>query len=128
WVSPRGPLAEDSIAGEGVRRGDYTLRLVEPVEVGMSEAGLAEVDEAILEAIDDSVFTAAAVVIARRGGMVRFRGYAADAALAVDPEKTLFDLASLTKVVGTTTAAALLIDAGELSLDAPVARYVPEFS
>src|SRR5690606_17279869 len=60
WVSPRGPLAEDSIAGEGVRRGDYTLRLVEPVEVGMSEAGLAEVDEAILEAIDDSVFTAAA--------------------------------------------------------------------
>src|SRR2546429_6370937 len=45
----------------------------------------------------------------------------------VSPESTLYDLASLTKVVATTTAAMLLVERGKLDLDAPVARYVPEF-
>jgi CubicO group peptidase (beta-lactamase class C family) len=39
----------------------------------------------------------------------------------------LFDLASLTKVVATTTAAAILHDRGLLDLDAPVIGIVPEF-
>ena len=39
----------------------------------------------------------------------------------------LFDLASLTKVVGTTTAAEILYDRHQLDLDAPVVRYLPEF-
>src|SRR5690606_34998944 len=39
-----------------------------------------------------------------------------------------YDLASLTKVVGTTTAVMLLYDDGKLELDAPVKRYVPGFS
>lgn len=43
------------------------------------------------------------------------------------PVNALFDLASLTKVVGTTTAAELLYDRGQLDLDAPVIRYLPEF-
>jgi serine-type D-Ala-D-Ala carboxypeptidase len=41
--------------------------------------------------------------------------------------RTLWDLASLTKVVGTTTAVLQLVEAGKVSLDAPVARYLPEF-
>ncbi len=45
---------------------------------------------------------------------------------AVSPS-TLFDLASLTKVVATTTMAMLLYDRGLLDLDAPVAAIVPEF-
>jgi CubicO group peptidase (beta-lactamase class C family) len=46
----------------------------------------------------------------------------------VDPDSTLYDLASVTKVVATTTAVMLLVDRGRLDLDAPVARYVPEFA
>ena len=38
---------------------------------------------------------------------------------------TLYDLASLTKVIATTTAAMLLAQEGVLDLDAPVTRYVP---
>src|SRR3954471_20869586 len=38
---------------------------------------------------------------------------------------TLWDLASLTKVVGTTTALAQLVEAGRVELDAPVQRYLP---
>ena len=40
---------------------------------------------------------------------------------------TLYDLASLTKVVGLTTALMLAVDEGKLSLDAPIQRYVPAF-
>ena len=43
------------------------------------------------------------------------------------PVDAIFDLASLTKVIGTTTAAEILYDRGRLDLDAPVVRYLPEF-
>jgi CubicO group peptidase (beta-lactamase class C family) len=42
--------------------------------------------------------------------------------------RTAYDLASLTKVVGLTTAAMMLVDVGKLDLDAPVTRYVPAFA
>ncbi len=41
---------------------------------------------------------------------------------------TIFDLASLTKVVGTTTAVMQLIQAGKIRLNDPVAKYIPEFA
>ncbi|MCE4536956.1 beta-lactamase family protein [Pelomonas sp. P7] len=44
------------------------------------------------------------------------------------PVDAVFDLASLTKVVATTTAIALLCDQGLLKLDEPVVRYLPEFA
>lgn len=40
---------------------------------------------------------------------------------------TIFDLASLTKVVATTTAVMRLVDAGHVALDAPVCHYLPGF-
>ena len=40
---------------------------------------------------------------------------------------TAFDLASLTKVIATTTVAMLLWERGELKLDEPLFRMVPEF-
>lgn len=42
-------------------------------------------------------------------------------------ENTLWDMASLTKVVGMTTAMMQLTEAGKVDLDAPVQRYVREF-
>ena len=48
-----------------------------------------------------------------------------------EPEKmnmnTLFDLASLTKVIATTTGIMLLVDQGKLSVDDPVSRFLPAF-
>mgnify|MGYP000845688004 CR=1 FL=1 len=41
---------------------------------------------------------------------------------------TLFDIASLTKVVGTTTGIMLLVDKGKISVDDPVGKYVPAFN
>jgi CubicO group peptidase (beta-lactamase class C family) len=45
----------------------------------------------------------------------------------VDPSTTLFDLASLTKVMGTTPAVMALVDDGRIDLDAPASRYLPQF-
>ena len=42
--------------------------------------------------------------------------------------RTVYDLASLTKVVGLTTAAMMLVDEGTLDVDAPVTHYVPAFA
>jgi CubicO group peptidase (beta-lactamase class C family) len=41
---------------------------------------------------------------------------------------TVYDLASLTKVIGLTTAVMLAVDDGKLELDAPVQRYLPAFA
>src|SRR5258705_12709212 len=49
--------------------------------------------------------------------------YGADDARPVTTE-TVHDLASLTKVIGLTTAAMMLVDSGNLDLDAAVQRYV----
>lgn len=43
-------------------------------------------------------------------------------------EDTLFDAASLTKVIATTPAVMLLVERGLVKLDAPVATYIPEFT
>src|SRR5258707_5740581 len=40
---------------------------------------------------------------------------------------TIFDAASITKVVATTPSVWLLIERGKIDLDAPVSRYIPEF-
>jgi len=44
------------------------------------------------------------------------------------PATTLWDLASLTKVVATTSTVMALVDHGSLDLDAPVRRYLPRFA
>ena len=43
-------------------------------------------------------------------------------------EDTIFDMASLTKVVATTPAVMRLVERGQVKLDAPVRTYLPEFS
>lgn len=48
-----------------------------------------------------------------------------DEAMTAD---TVFDLASLTKVIATTTAVLQLVERGRLQLDAPASRYWPAFS
>ena len=40
---------------------------------------------------------------------------------------TMFDMASVTKVMATTMAVMLLVDRGRIELDAPVWRYLPDF-
>ncbi|HEX6558468.1 MAG TPA: serine hydrolase [Longimicrobiales bacterium] len=97
---------------------------------GLSSAALARVDSTIEAAIRNGATPGAALAVGRHGELVRLRGYgrltyAADAAAITD--STLFDLASLTKVVGTTTALMLLVDQGRIDLDTPIYQYLPSW-
>ena len=94
---------------------------------GLSSARLAQLDSTIEDAIRRGTAPGAALAIGRHGRIVRLRGYghltyAADAPAITD--STLFDLASLTKVVATTTAIELLVDRGRLDLDTPIFQYL----
>ena len=72
-----------------------------------------------------------AVVLIGDRDQVLYRRAFGHRAISPEPEAmtegTIFDLASLTKVVATTTAVLQLLEQGRLRLDDPVARYWPEF-
>jgi len=101
-----------------------------PAEVGMSERLIPSLDSIIEAAIADRASPGAAIAVGRGGRVVASKGYGRtdwkEGAPAVT-DSTMYDLASLTKVVATTTAAMILEEEGRLELDRPVARYLPGF-
>jgi CubicO group peptidase (beta-lactamase class C family) len=103
-----------------------------PDAVGMSADRLEAIDRVVLRGISEGGYPGAAVVVGRKGAAVLQKGYGTLGWTAgsprVAPSSSIYDLASLTKVVGTTAAAMVLYDQGKLDLDAPVKRYVPAFS
>ena len=102
-----------------------------PSAVGMSAARLANIDRVVERGIKAGGYPGAAVVVGRKGATVWEKGFGRLAwgyeAGSVVPERTIYDLASLTKVVGTTTAVMILFDEGKLRLDDRVVQYIPEF-
>ena len=125
------PLEGEPV-GAGIRRdaGRQGLRPVEPEEVGMSPEGIQNIRVVIERAIADGVTPGAGALVARRGGVVLQEGFGRltydEDAPAVTPE-TVYDLASLTKVVGATTLAMMLVEEGALDIGLPVSVYLPEF-
>jgi len=112
--------------------GDSTLlRHRPPADVGMDGDRLVLIDRAVKQGLGAGGFPGAAVVVGRRSAIVWEKGYgSADWGFGlppVDATATMYDIASLTKVVATSAAAMVLYDRGKLKLDAPVSRYLPEF-
>ncbi|HTN43279.1 MAG TPA: serine hydrolase domain-containing protein [Nitrospiria bacterium] len=87
--------------------------------------------KALNNAVDEGVFPGAVLLAAWRGEV---RVHEAVGFAALKPRKismtrfTIFDLASLTKPIATTTAVMRLVDRGALDIDDPVRRWIPEFS
>ena len=105
------------------------LTPAKPATVGMAPDLGARLDSIVAVAIKEGAAPGVALVVGRWGRLVHLRGYgridvAPDAAPVTD--STMFDMASLTKVVATTTAAMILEDQGRLNLDAPIRSYLPE--
>ena len=100
--------------------------------VGMSAERLETIDRIVRRGITAGGYPGASVVVGRNGYSVFEKGYGrlgwTTGSAAVVPDESVYDLASLTKVVGTATAAMILYDEGRLELDAPVAKYLPAFS
>jgi serine-type D-Ala-D-Ala carboxypeptidase len=87
--------------------------------------------ELIQQGIADHVFPAASVAITHQGNLVGLKAfgrftYESDSPAATTA--TIFDLASVTKVVATTSMAMILYERGLLDLDLPVVAVVAEFA
>ena len=103
----------------------------EPAAVGMSSARLSTIDRVVQRGVDAGGYPGASVVVGRKGYAVLSRGFGAldwSGRARVSSRESIYDLASLTKVVATTTAIMVLYDAGKVDVDAPVSRYLPDFS
>jgi CubicO group peptidase (beta-lactamase class C family) len=91
---------------------------------------LQQAERLVQAEIRRGAFPGAALAAGRGAHMELLRGIgnAEWGRYEVDAERTIYDIASLTKVVATTSAVMLLVEDGKLALDAPVRRYLPEFS
>ena len=131
---PREVILGETPGGYYVRRARVRVRLpsIRPDSAGMSAKRLSEIDVIVQRGITEGGYPGAAVVIGRDGGEVLARGFGrmnwSDKSAPVDPDSTIYDLASLTKVVATTSAIMALIDDGVIHLDDRVVRWIPSFT
>jgi CubicO group peptidase (beta-lactamase class C family) len=107
-----------------------TLALT-PIAAPASDAAIRDSVRRILDrALRDSAFPGAIAVVGRRNGVIAEYAVGhldwAPGSPAVDAH-TLWDMASLTKVVGMTSGLMQLVAAKRIDLDAPVQRYLPDW-
>ncbi|MGH9945478.1 MAG: serine hydrolase, partial [Pyrinomonadaceae bacterium] len=101
----------------------------QPAAVGMSAERLAQIDAVVAQAIERRETPGAVVLAGRRGRVVWRKAYGSR---SVEPLRepltadTIFDAASLTKVLATATSIMLLIERGLVRLNDPLAKYIPE--
>ncbi|MFL5501809.1 MAG: serine hydrolase domain-containing protein [Gemmatimonadaceae bacterium] len=112
------------------------IKYIEP-EVGLNNSGLdpalaGKLDKLVKTAIEEAVAPGVAIAVGRNGHIAYMKGYGyidwnQPGSPAVDTN-TLYDLASLTKVIATTTLAMILEEAGQLDINRTVVSYLPEFN
>ncbi|HEV2834590.1 MAG TPA: serine hydrolase domain-containing protein, partial [Pyrinomonadaceae bacterium] len=105
------------------------LPAAKPESVAVSSARLAQMDAAINDEIRQHHLPGAVVLVGRKGRIIWQHTYGSR---AVEPTReamtadTIFDLASLTKVVATATSIMILVERGKLRLSDPVSLYIPQ--
>ncbi|MCB2204707.1 serine hydrolase [bacterium] len=95
-----------------------------------TDAAFAGVDALVRDKIAEHAFPGAQLAVICGSRVLYSRNYGAltyDSASPPVTSETLYDLASLTKVVATSAAVMRLVDEGRLALDSCVAYYLPEF-
>jgi uncharacterized protein YbbC (DUF1343 family)/CubicO group peptidase (beta-lactamase class C family) len=94
-------------------------------------ANLAVLDTIVLDAIQDHQIPGAVLLVGHNGQVVYRKAFGNR---ALEPRResmtadTIFDVASLTKVVATTTAVMQLVQQGKVRVNDPVTKYIPEFA
>jgi|GEM_PF-188379 len=119
------PAYPAAVLGDGLPKAS-------PESVEMSALRLDAITRVVRRGISEGGFPGAAVVVGRRGSAVYSEGFGrlswAPDAPSVSPDRSVYDLASLTKVIGTTTAIMLLYDEGKIKLEDRVNTFFPEFT
>ncbi len=116
--------------GEGVEYPATILRDGIVEEVGFDSQKFHKVDEIINSAIVDSSFPGGVLLVAKDGAIVHNKGYGLyDYSLnsQLVNANSIYDLASVTKVIALTSAVMKLVGDKKISLDELVVKYIPEF-
>lgn len=116
--------------GSGIDMAQQRIRFDEPESVDMIPDSIAQIDAIMNQAIADKVFPGGVVAVVKDGVMVHHKAYGRhtyepDARLYLKDD--IFDMASLTKVMATTSAVMRLVDQGKLKLDDRVSAHIKEF-
>ena len=115
-----------------VTRAGDGLPVKPPTDVGMSSTRLEAIERVVARGIKAGGYPGAAVVVGRKGAAVMEKGFGrlswVPTSAAVDADQTIYDVASLTKVVGTTAAIMILFDEKKIDLDERVVTYLPTFN
>ncbi len=115
--------------GHGLDLPQTAIRYDEAETAGLSTDSLNKVDRIMNQAVYDSTFPGGVVTVLKDGVIAYqkpFGYYTYDKLEKVEPSD-IYDLASLTKVVATTTSIMKLVDEGRLDLDDRVGQYIPEY-
>src|ERR1700684_294873 len=92
--------------------------------------GAVDLDAAINQAIREDKIPGAVVLVGHNGQVVYRKAYGPRALLPVKEPMTtdtIFDIASLTKIVATTSGMMKLFEQGRVRIDDPVTAHLPEF-
>ena len=105
------------------------IPVVPAAEAGLSAAKLAKVDKFMEQQVADKKIAGGIVIVSHDGKIGFFHAYGQMDLEAKQPTRqdTIFRIYSMSKAI--TTAAALnLVDAGKISVDDPVSKYIPGFA
>jgi uncharacterized protein YbbC (DUF1343 family)/CubicO group peptidase (beta-lactamase class C family) len=103
----------------------------EAVPTKANPVKLGAVDSIIQQAIAEGNIPGAVLIVGHNGKIIYRKAYGHR---ALEPRRepmtlaTVFDMASLTKVIATTTAVMQLVELGKVRLNDPAAKYLPEFA
>lgn len=104
--------------------------LIEPYLDGFDSTIAYSIDTLILSSINKDVFPGAVVSVVQGNEIIYLKAFG-NRSLVPDTlpmtENTVFDIASLSKCIGTTPAVMQLIEKGEMSLNDKVNKYIPDF-
>lgn len=125
-------IPQHAKVGEGLQVPmlDMTLKPAPPPQLGLPEGAFQETRKLLAGFVENKAFPGASLVVGYRGSIVLDDSegrldYSATSSKAT--ADIIYDLASVSKAVGTTTAATMLAESGRLLLDVPVQDYLPEF-
>lgn len=111
-----------------------TLVLMAGLDLRASDAfkkeRLPKLDAEIWKAVADGIIIGASLWVEREGESYHkaFGNRALKPAVEPMTEDTLFDVASVTKVIATASAAMLCMERGLMKLDDPVSKHLPDFT
>lgn len=128
-ISGRLPVGAGSFkAGSGHVRGSRPPEDALPSEMGMKSSLGYKIDSVVSYYIQQQAMPGCAVLVRYKGKIVHARGYGHlkyGAQDPVSPVSTLYDLASVTKVAGTTLAFMKLYELGRIHPDSIIGTYLP---